>query len=59
MTSADSNGVELEVGDEVLFAGNEYTIQDIVLDPKQEEYCTAELAEGVRAYCNTMTKIDY
>lgn len=59
MTSADSNGIELQVGDDVIFADSLYVIENILLDPKQLVYCTAELdmANGIRAYCFNMTKV--
>lgn len=57
MNKLDHNEVELEVGDDVIFAGTSYTIQDIVLDPKQPIYATAELAVGIRAYCFNMEKV--
>jgi len=57
--SLDKNDIQLEVGDNVIFAGKEYTIENIILDPKQDHYCTAELdmANGIRAYCYNVEKI--
>ena len=57
MISLDKHEVQLEIGDDVMFAEKAYVIQDIVLDPKQDTYCTAELAVGIRAYCFNMEKI--
>jgi len=57
--SLDKNEAQLEIGDEVLFVGISYIIENIVLDPKQPVYCTAELdmEHGIRTYCFNVEKV--